>query len=109
MGSGFKSLVGHLNLAVGTPQDLVLGGAPLPPAVVVESLQGMQALFFCYICPLVISRKSRIFLLETILHRGTVITPRSEILVNRRQPEKDFVAQALKNSCWLRDETARLL
>ena len=32
-----------------------------------------------------------------------------EFLVNGKMPEKDFVAQALKNSYWLREETERLL
>ena len=36
-------------------------------------------------------------------------TTGSEILVNGKMPEKDFVAQALKNSYWLREETERLL
>ncbi len=58
---------------------------------------------------IVISQKSGIFLLETKSHHGTVTTTESEILVNGQAPEKDFVAQTLKNSYWLRDETERLL
>ncbi len=36
-------------------------------------------------------------------------TTNSEFLVNGQQPEKVFVTQTLKNNCWLRDETERLL
>lgn len=57
----------------------------------------------------VISQKSGITLLETKSHRGKVTTTESNILVNGKKPEKDFVAQALKNSYWLRDETERVL
>ncbi len=55
----------------------------------------MQALFFGNIDHIVISQKSVIFL--------------SEILANGQALEKDFVAQALKNSYWLWDETEDLL
>jgi hypothetical protein len=37
------------------------------------------------------------------------MTTSSKNLVDEKMPEKDFVAQALKNSYWLRDETERLL
>jgi hypothetical protein len=58
---------------------------------------------------LIISQKSGIILLETKAHHDTVTTTDSEILVNGKLPEKDFVAQALKNSYWLREEIERLL
>jgi restriction system protein len=58
---------------------------------------------------LVISRQGGIFLLETKSHRGTITTTDSKILLNGHQPEKDFVAQALKNSYWVRDEAERVI
>lgn len=57
----------------------------------------------------VFSRMGGIFLLETKSHRGKIITTESEILLNGHAPEKDFVAQALKNSYWLREEAERVL
>jgi hypothetical protein len=57
----------------------------------------------------VISQPGGIFLLETKSHRGTVTMTEDEILVNNRTPEKDFVAQALQNSYWLREEIGHLL
>ncbi len=50
-----------------------------------------------------------IFLPETRSHRGPVSTTGRKILVNGREPEIDFVAQAFKNSYWLRNEMERLL
>ncbi len=100
MGSGFKSLVGHLDLAVGERR--------YPQLWWWRACKGCR-LSLLNIDRIVISQRSGIFLLETKSHRGTVTTTESEILVNERSPEKDFVAQALKNSYWLRDETERLL
>jgi ssDNA-binding Zn-finger/Zn-ribbon topoisomerase 1 len=57
----------------------------------------------------VISRQGGIYLLETKSHGGKVATTESEILVNGHTPEKDFVAQALKNSYWLREQAESLL
>jgi hypothetical protein len=57
----------------------------------------------------VISRQGGIFMLETKSHHGTVTTTDSQILVNNHMPEKDFVAQALQNSFWLREKVAPLL
>jgi hypothetical protein len=58
---------------------------------------------------IVISQRSGTILLETKSHDGTITTIDSEILVNGKMPEKDFVAQALKNSYWLREEIESLL
>ncbi len=109
MGSGFPGLSVQDSQVPGRSPKSGGGGAPQPPAVVVESLQGMQALFFGNIDHIVISQKSVIFLMETKSHRGTVITTESKILANGQALEKDFVAQALKNSYWLWDETEDLL
>ncbi len=101
MGSGFKSLVGHLHLAMRERRN--------PQLWCGEPARDAGSLFCENIDHVAISRMSVIFLLETKSHRGTVTTIENEILVNRQPPEKDFVAQALKNSYWLRDETERLL
>lgn len=51
----------------------------------------------------VISRQKGVFLLETKSHGGRVEITDSGLLVNGRPPEKDFIAQTLKNTYWLRD------
>jgi hypothetical protein len=51
----------------------------------------------------VISRQKGVFLLETKSHGGKVEITDSGLLVNGKSLEKDFVAQTLKNTYWLRD------
>lgn len=53
---------------------------------------------------IVISQQSGIFLLETKAHGGRVSTLNGQLLVNGHPPEKDFVAQALRNTYWLREQ-----
>ncbi len=52
---------------------------------------------------MVIGRYTGIFLIETKAHRGKVTVGDGRVLVNGRVPEKDFIAQALRNTYWLRD------
>jgi hypothetical protein len=58
---------------------------------------------------IVISRHAGIFLLETKAHGGKVDVVEGRLLVNRRRPEKDFIAQVLKNTYWLRQEVGKVL
>jgi hypothetical protein len=51
----------------------------------------------------VVSQQKGVFLLETKAHGGKVEITESGLLVNGKAPEKDFIAQALKNTYWLRD------
>jgi hypothetical protein len=53
---------------------------------------------------IVISEHNRIFLIETKAHGGRVSNGAEGLLVNGRQPEKDFITQVLSNTYWLRDE-----
>jgi hypothetical protein len=53
---------------------------------------------------IVIGKESGVYLLETKAHGGRVELAEDRLLVNRKPPEKDFIAQALKNTYWLRDE-----
>jgi hypothetical protein len=53
---------------------------------------------------IVIGKNAGIFLLETKAHGGKVAVEEGTLLVNGKLPEKDFIAQALRNSYWLRDE-----
>jgi hypothetical protein len=53
---------------------------------------------------IVIGTNSGVFLLETKAHGGRVEILLDGLLVNGKPPEKDFVAQALKNTYWLRDQ-----
>ena len=56
----------------------------------------------------VIGKNTGIFLLETKAHGGKVDVSDQQLLVNGKFPEKDFVAQALKNTYWLRDEIEKV-
>lgn len=56
---------------------------------------------------IVIGRNSGIFLVETKAHGGKVSMDGETLLVNGKLPEKDFIAQALRNAYWLRDEVSR--
>lgn len=50
----------------------------------------------------VIARHGGLFLLETKAHGGRVSVVNGRVLVNGREPEKDFIAQTLRNTYWLR-------
>lgn len=52
---------------------------------------------------IVISKSGGVFLIETKAHGGRVEMNGDTLLVNGKLPEKDFIAQTLKNSYWLRD------
>jgi hypothetical protein len=51
----------------------------------------------------VVSREKGVFLMETKSHGGKVEITDFGLLVNGKSPEKDFIAQTLKNTYWLRD------
>jgi hypothetical protein len=53
---------------------------------------------------IVLSKQSGVFLIETKSHGGRVKVTDAGLLVNGHPPEKDFVAQALRNALWLRDQ-----
>jgi len=57
---------------------------------------------------IVIGRLNGVFLLETKAHGGKVAILPDGLLVNGKPPEKDFIAQALKNTYWLRDEIEKV-
>lgn len=52
----------------------------------------------------VIGKNSGVFLLETKAHGGKVQLLPDSLLVNGKPSEKDFIAQTLRNTYWLRDE-----
>jgi hypothetical protein len=58
---------------------------------------------------IVISNQGRIFLLETKAHGGRVSISNGRLLVNGHDPEKDFIAQALSNTYWLRDKIRNVI
>jgi hypothetical protein len=58
---------------------------------------------------IVIGKESGIFLLETKAHGGRVSVKEGRLLLNGHDPEKDFIAQALHNTYWLREKTRPLL
>lgn len=51
----------------------------------------------------VITSRGGVFLLETKSHWGRISVDRGRILVNGHEPEKDFVAQVLRNARWLKE------
>ncbi|MDQ7859962.1 MAG: nuclease-related domain-containing protein [Armatimonadota bacterium] len=53
---------------------------------------------------IVISKQAGVFLVETKAHGGRVSIANGRLLVNGHEPEKNFIAQALKNTYWLRDK-----
>lgn len=53
---------------------------------------------------LVIASNGAVFMIETKSHRGKVTMQDNELRVNGKVPEKDFIAQSLRNSFWLRDQ-----
>ena len=52
---------------------------------------------------LVLSREA-VFLIETKAHGGRVSVANGEIRVNNQPPEKDFVAQVVRNTAWLSEQ-----
>jgi hypothetical protein len=53
---------------------------------------------------LVLSKTQGIFLIETKAHGGRVEIVGEKLLVNGKDPEKDFIAQTLRNTYWVRDQ-----
>ncbi|MGA2110570.1 MAG: nuclease-related domain-containing protein [Anaerolineales bacterium] len=58
---------------------------------------------------LVFGRRSGPFLIETKSHHGKVEFDGDRLRINRRPPEKDFFAQTLRNTYWLREELAKVI
>jgi len=58
---------------------------------------------------IVISKNTGVFLIETKAHGGKVEVTNETLLVNGKLPEKDFVAQVLRNTYWLRDEIDQII
>lgn len=58
---------------------------------------------------LVLSEQNGLFLIETKAHAGRVQVEGEVLLVNDKPPEKDFIAQVLKNTYWLREEIREAL
>jgi hypothetical protein len=58
---------------------------------------------------IVIGKNAGIFLLETKAHGGRVEGNGETLLVNGRLPEKDFIAQVLRNTYWLRDAVSQVV
>jgi len=58
---------------------------------------------------IVLSRSNGVFLIETKSHRGRVDIAGSILSLNGYPPEKNFIAQILRNTYWLRDEIAPLI
>ena len=57
---------------------------------------------------IVLGQQSGIYLLETKAHGGKVEVLDSGLLVNGKPPEKDFIAQVLRNTYWLKEELKKI-
>lgn len=60
---------------------------------------------------IILSSDKGVILIETKAHGGTVTVEHGRLLINDRLPEKDFIAQTLRNAVWLRQriqETTQL-
>ena len=57
----------------------------------------------------VIGKNSGVFLLETKAHGGKVRILSDGLLINDKVPEKDFIAQTLRNTYWLQDEIKKVV
>lgn len=74
---------------------------------VLESLKGPYAVFhdveteYGDIDHVVVSKDHGIFVIETKSHSGNVTVENGKLLVNGKPPEKDFLAQVLRNTMWL--------
>jgi hypothetical protein len=53
---------------------------------------------------LVLSKNSGIFLIETKAHGGRVEVVGDRLLLNGHDPEKNFIAQTLRNTYWVREK-----
>lgn len=58
---------------------------------------------------IVIGKDNGIFLVETKSHGGKVEAQNDLLFLNGKPTEKDFVAQALTNTYWLRDEITQIV
>jgi len=58
---------------------------------------------------IVINKQSGVFLLETKAHGGRVSVKNGHLLVNGHDPEKDFIAQVLNNTYWLKEKTCNTI
>jgi hypothetical protein len=52
----------------------------------------------------VLNKSKDIFLLETKSHHGEVTYDGTNLLINSKQTEKNFISQALNNTYWLKEE-----
>jgi hypothetical protein len=57
----------------------------------------------------VLTRFGGLFLIETKSHWGTVEINAGNLAINGHPPEKDFIAQVLRNTYWLRDQITPLV
>jgi hypothetical protein len=57
---------------------------------------------------IVIGKNNGVFLIETKAHGGRVEILSDGLKVNEKPPEKDFIAQALNNTYWLRGEIEKV-
>ncbi len=52
----------------------------------------------------VISKEGGIYMIETKSHGGRITIEDNKLLLNGHTPEKDFIAQSLRNSFWMREK-----
>ena len=55
-----------------------------------------------------LGKQNGVFLLETKAHDGKIEVVENRLLVNGKPPERDFIAQALKNTYWLKEKLKKI-
>jgi hypothetical protein len=58
---------------------------------------------------IVLSKNNGLFLIETKSHHGHVGFEGDDLLINGVKQEKDFIAQTLKNTYWLKEKVSEVL
>jgi Nuclease-related domain len=53
---------------------------------------------------LVLSKRTDLFLIETKAHGGRVNVLNGDLRINQHPPEKDFIAQVVRNTAWLSEQ-----
>jgi hypothetical protein len=57
----------------------------------------------------IICRQGGVFVVETKSHYGKISVDMDQVLINNHEPEKDFIAQSIRNSLFLQENIANVI
>ncbi len=96
------------------PERLEAKGAPEEEVgEILRKLPGDYAVFHDIETPygvidhVVLNKKNIVFLIETKSHHGTLTWDGQSLLLDAREPEKDFTGQTVRNLHWLKDRVRK--